>query len=144
MRSLAAATIAVFALANAQPAAAEATTLRAAKQFGLGYVQFMIMEDLKLAEKHAKAAGLGDIKVEWNTFRSSDVMNDALLSGSVDFVSLGVPGLMTIWDRTKGIIDVKGASALNSFPLALIVRNPNVKSLKDFTDMDRTLPAASV
>ena len=105
MRSLAAATIAVFALANAQPAAAEATTLRAAKQFGLGYVQFMIMEDLKLAEKHAQAAGLGDIKVEWNTFRSSDVMNDALLSGSVDFVSLGVPGLMTIWDRTKGIID---------------------------------------
>jgi NitT/TauT family transport system substrate-binding protein len=145
MRSLAAATIAVFALANAQPAAAEATTLRAAKQFGLGYVQFMIMEDLKLAEKHAKAAGLGDIKVEWNTFRSSDVMNDALLSGSVDFVSLGVPGLMTIWDRTKGIIDVKGASALNSIPLALNVRNPNVKGLKDFTEMDRiALPAARV
>jgi NitT/TauT family transport system substrate-binding protein len=103
------------------------------------------MEDLKLAEKHAKAAGLGDIKVEWNTFRSSDVMNDALLSGSVDFVSLGVPGLMTIWDRTKGVIDVKGASALNSIPLALNVRNPNVKGLKDFTDMDRiALPAARV
>jgi NitT/TauT family transport system substrate-binding protein len=103
------------------------------------------MEDLKLAEKHAQAAGLGEIKVEWNTFRSSDVMNDALLSGSVDFVSLGIPGLMTIWDRTKGIIDVKGASALNSMPLALNVRNPNVKSLKDFTDMDRiAVPAAKV
>ena len=103
---------ALFAIAHVQPAAAEATTLRAAKQFGLGYVQFMIMEDLKLVEKHAKAAGLGEIKVEWSTFRSSDVMNDALLSGNVDFVSLGVPGLMTIWDRTKGTIDVKGVTAL--------------------------------
>ena len=37
--------------------------LRAAKQYGLGYVQFMIMEDMKLVEKHAKAAGLGDIEV---------------------------------------------------------------------------------
>ena len=145
LRRLAAAAVALFTLAHLQPAAAEATSLRAAKQFGLGYVQFMIMEDLQLVEKQAKAAGLGEVKVEWNTFRSSDVMNDALLSGSVDFVSLGVPGLMTIWDRTKGVIDVKGASALNSIPLALNVRNPNVKGLKDFTDMDRiALPAARV
>ena len=145
LRRLAAAAVALFALAHLQPAAAEATSLRAAKQFGLGYVQFMIMEDLQLVEKQAKAAGLGDIKVEWNTFRSSDVMNDALLSGSVDFVSLGIPGLMTIWDRTKGGIDVKGVSAINSMPIALNVRNDNVKGLKDFTDMDRiALPAARV
>ena len=146
IRSLAAAAAAsLVTLAHMQPAAAEATTLRAAKQFGLGYVQFMIMEDMKIVEKHAKAAGLGDIKVEWNTFRSSDVMNDALLSGSVDFVSLGVPGLMTIWDRTKGNIDVKGATALNSMPIALNVRNPEVKGLKDFSENDRiAVPAVRV
>jgi len=124
--------LALVVIGCARPAAAEATTLRAAKQYGLGYVQFMIMEEMKLVEKHAQVAGLADVKVEWNTFRSSDVMNDALLSGSVDFVSLGVPGLMTIWDKTKGTVDVKGASALNSMPLALNVRNPDVKSLKDF------------
>src|SRR5688572_6677885 len=61
---------------------AEATSLRAAKQYGLGYVQYMIMEDMKLVEKHATTAGLGDIEVTWNTFRSSDVMNDALISGN--------------------------------------------------------------
>lgn len=126
------------------PAGAEATQLRAAKQFGLGYVQYMIMEDQKLVEKHAKAAGLGDIKVEWNTFRSSDVMNDALISGNVDFVSLGVPGLMTIWDRTKGGMDVKGASGLNAMPLALMVRE-EIKSLKDFKDGHKiALPAVRV
>lgn len=145
IRSLAAAAAALFAFAHLQPAAAEAATLRAAKQFGLGYVQYMLMEELKLTEKHAKAAGLGDIKVEWSTFRSSDVMNDALISGSVDFVSLGVPGLMTIWDRTKGLIDVKGASGLNALPLALMVRDDSIKSLKDFTEQHRiAMPAVKV
>ncbi len=126
-------------------ARAEATSVRAAKQYGLGYVQYMIMEDQKLVEKHAKAAGLGDITVEWNTFRSSDVMNDALISGSVDFVSLGVPGIMTIWDRTKGTIDVRGATGLNAMPIALNVRNPDIKSIKDFTEKDRiAVPAVGV
>ena len=120
----------LFALAL--PARAEVGELRVAKQYGLGYVQYMIMEDQKLTEKHAKAAGLGDVTVEWSTFRSSDVMNDALLSGSVHFVSLGVPGLMTIWDRTKGSIDVRGASGLNALPLALmaIMYSPPPMGLK--------------
>lgn len=146
IRSLLVAGVAtLFALAQGQPAAAEANKLRAAKQFGLGYVQYMVMEDQKLVEKHAKAAGLGDITVEWNTFRSSDVMNDALISGNVDFVSLGVPGLMTIWDRTKGSIDVKGASGLNALPLALMVRDENIKSLKDYTENHRiAVPAVRV
>jgi NitT/TauT family transport system substrate-binding protein len=134
-----------LAWAGATPALSEATQLRAAKQYGLGYVQLMIMEDMKLVETKAKAAGLGDIEVTWNTFRSSDVMNDALLSGNVDFVSLGIAGMMTIWDRTKGSVDVRGATGFNSMPIALNVRNPDVKSLKDFGDKDRiAMPAVGV
>ena len=146
LRGLAAILVmAILLTGRSMPAAAEATTLQAAKQYGLGYVQYMLMEERKLVEKHAKASGLGDVTVQWNTFRSSDVMNDALLSGSVQFVSLGVPGLMTIWDRTKGIIDVKGASGLNSMPIALMVRDDTIKSLKDFTDQHRiAMPAVRV
>lgn len=137
--------VTLLALGHSGPAAAEATALRAAKQFGLGYVQYMLMEDQKLVEKRAKAAGLGDITVEWNTFRSSDVMNDALLSSTVDFVSLGIPGLMTIWDRTKGGIDVKAASGLNALPIGLMVRDDAIKSLKDFTPQHRiAMPAVRV
>ena len=99
------------------PVRAEAKDLNVAKQFGLGYLQFIMMEDLKLVEKHAKAAGLGDVKVNWSTFRSSDVMNDALISGTVDFVCLGIPGIATIWAKTKGNMDVKAASGLNELPL---------------------------
>lgn len=132
-RILMAGTVALLALASSGTAFAEASVLRAAKQFGVGYIQYMIMEDQKLVEKYAKAAGLGDITMEWNTFRSSDVMNDALISGNVDFVSLGVPGIMTIWDRTRSNLDVRAAAGLNQLPLALMARE-EIKSLRDFKD----------
>src|SRR3954466_790916 len=94
-------------------AVAEANVVRVAKQFGVGYMQYMVMQELKLVEKHAKAAGL-DVTTEWATFRSSDVMNDALISSSVDFVSLGVPGIITIHSKTKGTAsEVKGVLGLN-------------------------------
>lgn len=128
----------------AQPARAELTTLHAAKQFGLGYIQYMIMEDQKLVEKHAKSAGLGDVAVEWNTFRSSDVMNDALISGAVEFVSLGIPGLITIWDKTKGNLGVMAAAGLNALPLALMVRG-DIRRLSDFKPEQKiALPAVKV
>jgi NitT/TauT family transport system substrate-binding protein len=128
-----------------RPASAEASVVRVAKQFGVAYMQYMVMQELKLVEKHAKAAGL-DITTEWATFRSSDVMNDALISGSVDFVSLGIPGIITIWSKTKGTsVEVKGVSGLNVSPLMLMVRDPAIKSIRDFKDKDRiALPAVKV
>jgi NitT/TauT family transport system substrate-binding protein len=142
LRMLAAAAATMLA---STAAFAEADTLRAAKQYGLGYLQLMIMEDQKLVEKHAKEAGLGDVQVEWSTFRSSDVMNDALISGNVDFVSLGVPGLAIIWSKTRGSYDVRGVAGLNALPLFLNVRDPSIKSVKDFKDSHRiAVPAVKV
>ncbi len=128
------------------PAAnAEQNELRIAKQYGLGYLTLMVMEDQQLVEKAAKAAGMPDLKVSWNTFRSSDVMNDALLSGSVDFVCLGITGIGTIWARTRGNIDVRAVSGLNVLPLQLNTRAPHIKGISDFTEKDRiALPAVKV
>jgi NitT/TauT family transport system substrate-binding protein len=124
---------------------AEAGKLRVAKQYGLGYLQLMVMEDQKLIEKHAKQAGLGDVTVDWGTFRSSDVMNDALISRNLDFACLGLPGLITIWSKTRGNYDVRGATGLNVVPLILNVREPSINSLKDFKDEHRiALPAVKV
>jgi sulfonate transport system substrate-binding protein len=133
-------------LALPAEARAEATELRVAKQFGSAYMQFFIMQDQKMIEKHAKQAGLGDVSVDWATFRSSDVMNDALISGSVDFVCLGIPGIITIWSKTKGTpIEVKAATGFNVSPLMLLVRDPAITSLKDFKDGQRiAMPAVKV
>ena len=133
-------------LAAPHQARTEATELRVAKQFGSAYMQFFIMQDQKMIERHAKAAGLGDVSVDWATFRSSDVMNDALISGSVDFVCLGIPGIITIWSKTKGMpIEVRGATGFNVSPLMLMVRDPAIKSLKDFKDGHKiAMPAVKV
>ena len=80
----------------------------------MGYLQFNVMENHRLVEKHAKAAGIPEVKVVWATFNSPAAMNDALLSGSIDIVSGGVPGLLTIWARTRGTpIAVKGIAAFS-------------------------------
>jgi NitT/TauT family transport system substrate-binding protein len=133
------------ALLVAGAARAEVKEVHAAKQYGLGYIQLVLMEDGKLVEKHAKAMGLGDVAVSWSTFRSSDVMNDALISGNVDFVSLGIPGIATIWAKTRGNIDVRGATGFNAAPLLLVTRNPRIQSIRDFTEKDRiAVPAVKV
>ena len=127
-------------------AAAEQGELRIAKQYGLGYLTLMVMEDRKMIERRAKESGMPDLKVAWATFRSSDVMNDALLSNSVDFVCLGITGLGTIWAKTRGTpAEVRAVSGLNALPLQLNTRSPTIKGIADFTDKDKiALPAVKV
>lgn len=142
-RSLSALLAFTVAMSLAPQAKAEVDEIRIAKQYGLGYLQLIVMEDQKLVEKHAKAQGLGDVKVSWATFRSSDVMNDALLSGSVDFVCLGPTGIATIWAKTGG--QVKGVTGLNFIPLQLNTRSEHIKGIRDFTEKDKiALPAVKV
>ena len=126
-------------------ARAELTEIKVAEQYGIGYLPLMLMEEQKLIEKHAKANGIPDLKVGWAKFAGGNVMNDALLSNSLQFASGGVAPFVTLWGRTRGNLDVKAVAALNSMPLYLNTRNPNVKTLKDFTDKDRiALPAVKV
>jgi NitT/TauT family transport system substrate-binding protein len=130
----------------AATAAAQAPEIRFARQFSMGYLQFNIMEHHQLLQKHAKAAGVGEVKVVWATFNSPAAMNDALLSGSVDIVSGGVPGLLTIWARTQGSANaVKGIAAFSSQPILLNTSNPKINRLADYTDQDKiALPAVKV
>jgi NitT/TauT family transport system substrate-binding protein len=73
-------------------------------------------------------------------------MNNALISDSIDIVAGGVPGLLTIWNRTRGTAnEVKGISALSSQPFLLNTRSDNIKSIADLKDSDRiAVPAVKV
>jgi NitT/TauT family transport system substrate-binding protein len=138
-------TVLVAGCLVALPAArAEMGEINVAQQYGISYLPLMIMEDQKLIEKHAKAAGV-DVKVGWAKFAGGNVMNDALLSNSLQFASGGVGPLVTLWAKTRGNLDVKAVSAINSMPLYLTTRNADVKTLKDFTAKDKiALPAVKV
>lgn len=115
-----------------------------AQQFGIGYLILDVVRDQQLIEKHGKALGL-EITVDWNSISGATAMNEALLTGALDVVSAGVPPMLTVWDRTKGKQNVKAIAALGSMPNYLLTNNPNIKTLKDFSDKDRiAVPAAGV
>jgi NitT/TauT family transport system substrate-binding protein len=126
------------------PAAAQTKTIRLAKQFGISYLPLTIMEEKKLLETHGKRLGL-DLQTEWVKFTGGTPINEALISGNLDFASGGVGPLLSIWGKTRGNLNVKGIAALNSMPLYLNTNNPDVKTIKDFTEKDRiALPAVKV
>ena len=125
----------VVVLVLAAPARAEITELRITKQPSIIYLPLVVMEQNKLFEKHAKAAGLGDSTAKWITFNSGGAATDALLSSSVDLVTSGVSNLLLLWERTKG--EVNGVTSVGGLPMLLVTRDPNVKTLKDFTDKDK-------
>ena len=127
----------MFAL-SLLPATAETNKINAAKQYGLSYLPLMIMEDQKLVEKHAATLGLNDLKVLWVTLGGPSAMNDALLSGGLDFAAGGVPSLSTLWAKTRNTpLAIHGVAALNDMPVDLVSSNPNVKKLSDFSDKDK-------
>jgi NitT/TauT family transport system substrate-binding protein len=137
-------TVAALSLAVLVPARAEMAEIHVSRQYGISYLPLMIMEDQKLIEKHAKSAGV-DVKVDWSKFASGAVMNDALLSGNLQFASGGVAPFTTLWAKTRGNLDVRAVAAINSMPLYLVTNNPKVKTIKDFTDKDKiALPAVKV
>lgn len=126
-----------FAL-SLMPAAAETNTIHASKQYGLSYLPLMIMEDQKLVEKHAAALGLKDITVSWVTLGGPNAMNDALLSGGLDFGAGGVPNLVTLWAKTRNSpTAIYGVGALNDMPVDLVSSNPNFKKLSDLSEKDK-------
>jgi len=128
---------ALLLLAVLTPAAAESPEVNVAQQYGVSFLPLMVMERDKLVEKHAKAAGLGDVKLNWVKVAGPSVMNDGVISGALQFIAVGAPSLITLWDKTKDSVGVKGVSAMTTYPLYLNVRNPNVKSIRDFSDKDK-------
>jgi NitT/TauT family transport system substrate-binding protein len=117
------------------PAAAESNEINVAQQYGVSFLPLMVMERDKLVEKNAKAAGLPEMKVNWVKVAGPSVMNDGVISGALQFIAVGAPSMITLWDKTKG--QVKGVSAMTTYPLYLITRNPNVNSVRDFSDKDK-------
>jgi len=132
-RILACAFLATAVLAGS--AKAEVSEVSIAQQYGVSFLPLMLMEKNQLIEKHAAAAGLAGLKVSWAKVAGPSAMNDGLISGALHFAAQGAPSLITLWDKTRG--QIKGVSAMTTYPLYLVTRNPAVKSIKDFSDKDK-------
>lgn len=137
--------IAAVALATGSAAHAEAQEVRIFRQYSLPYLALMVMEDQKLLERHAAAAGV-DVAAQWSVVSIPSAVNDALLSGNLDFASAGVNAFLTVWDKTLGTNSaIHALGAYNASPFFLNTRNPAVHSIRDFTDNDKiAVPAVGV
>lgn len=127
---------AAAALASlATGAKAEVTELAIAKQYGMSFIPMMLMEKHQLIEKAAESRGLPKPTINWLTLAGPSMMNDGLLSGTLHYAAAGAPSLGLLWDRTGG--KVKSLGMICEWDLFLNTRNPNVKTIADFTDKDR-------
>lgn len=120
------------------PAArAQVAEIRIAKQYGLAYLPLIVMEQGKLYEKRVAELGI-PTKPVYTTLGNNAAVNESLISGSVDVVTNGPPGFLIFWARTKGTRnEIRGIAPLLSQSSWLNTRDPNVKSIKDFTAKDR-------
>ena len=81
---------------------AEANQVRFARQLGLGYLQFYVMQEKQMLEKAAERAGLGKVTATYSGMGTPTAITDALLSSNVDVVGIGLPAFLTMWDKTRG------------------------------------------
>ncbi|MBI3708669.1 MAG: ABC transporter substrate-binding protein [Proteobacteria bacterium] len=126
---------AVLSFAVAAEARAEVSEITVAQQYGVSFLPLMVMETQELAEKHAQKTGLSGLKVNWAKVAGPSVMNDGLISNSIHFAAQGAPSMIILWDKTRG--QIKGVAAMTTYPLYLITRNPDVKTIKDFSAADK-------
>ena len=130
--------IAAFvAAALIAPAQAETNTLNLGVQRGMTYLPWIVMQHEHFVEQRAAAAGMPGLKVTFNVFSGGPAMTDGLLSDTIDVAATGIPSFLALWAKGKGKLAVKGLASYGTLPIALVTRNPNVKTLADFTDKDR-------
>src|SRR5260370_38743928 len=124
----------------------EVSSIVMVSQHGLPYLPLMVMDTLKLVEKHAGKLGIAALKPDYKILGGTQSLVDALLSRQMDFGVTGVPGLATLWDKTAGTPnEVRPLSAVQSMPFLTGNNRPAIKTLKDFTDQDRiAVPAVKV
>lgn len=144
-RFLAAGIVGLGMVVSVAPAWAETSLLRIAQQYGISYLPLTVIKERGLLEKHAANAGLDGLKVQWLQISGASAMNEALISGNLDFATAGIAPMILTWDKTRGSVGFIGVAALGSMPNVLTTSNPNVKSLRDFTEQDRiALPSVKV
>jgi len=101
----------------AAPAIAEVNQVRFARQLGLGYLQFYIMEDKKLVEKHARQLGLGAVTTQWLALGTPTALNDALASSLFPVLSYFLkPATSTLIEYMDG-----GMLVTVKYPESLVV-----------------------
>jgi NitT/TauT family transport system substrate-binding protein len=124
---------------GAPPARAQgADEVRIGYGFGIGFLPLMVMDRLKLIERHSQATVGRTVMAKWSRFSGSAAMQDAILAGSIDLGGYGVPGLLLAWEKTRNVANhIVGLAGITTTPLVLLSANPAARTLGDLGPKDR-------
>jgi len=136
--TIAGASLGASCLVRSTAAAAEAKTVRIAFGNGLAYLPFFVGRKQDLFAKSLAAAGLAGVAIQWPTISGTAALNEAMLSGAIDLDVAGAPGLLLIWDRTRGRAnEILGCAGITTLPLAMVTLTDRLRTLADFGKGDR-------
>lgn len=122
-------------------AQAETNKVVFAYQTGWAYLPVHVMNELNLVEKHAKALGV-EVTAEYKALGTPGMINDAMNANQVDFGTVGIPSLVTLNDKTKGLY--KAVGTIVSLPMYLNTTT-SYKSICEFKEGDKiALPTVKV
>ena len=108
------------------------------QQRGLLYIPVDVMVSGGILQKEADRMGLGRIEATAPALSGPGPIIDALLSGAADYGTAALPSLLTLWEKTKGTAnEVRAVGTVSNGAMTLYTVNPDVTSIKDFTDKDR-------
>jgi NitT/TauT family transport system substrate-binding protein len=135
-------------IAGPPPARAEVGEIRIPLGAGgFGFLPLYVMQARGLIEQRAHAAGLDLLQVRWIKVGGPTAVNEALLSGSVDFIAAGPPAFLILWSRTTTSMKVRSVAAMTAMPTYLTTRQQRLQSLDDFAPGDKiavTAPRVSI
>lgn len=106
-----------------------APRFRIALQFGLAYTPLAVVRMRGLVEDR-----LPDVEVEWIQLGNAAAIREAMLAGRLDVGFMGIPPFLIGADRG---MPWKLFTGLCEAPLALVTRNPALRTLADFTPEHR-------
>jgi NitT/TauT family transport system substrate-binding protein len=127
----------LLCLTSAATARAETDQLRIGVQYGLPYMQLVIMQDHDFLTPRAREAGLPTLRPIFVTMGGPAAINDGVISGAIDVGAVGVSNLVTMWSKTAGKINIRGLAGMNIMPLLLVTRDPRIITIADYRPGDR-------
>ena len=137
----AAALVSICQFLAPQPKAA-GNEVRIVMPYGLAYLPVYVAVDRGLIQKHATAAGLGDVKVTIVHMASGPASSDVLLAGDADLAMGGFGPAFILWDKTRGAQRVRAMTPLSGGSILLLSTDPKIRSIRDYGPNDRIAVSA--
>ncbi len=104
---------------------------------GIAFLPIYLAQDLKLFEKHGRAAGL-PARFALRRFPTAAAMQDALARGEIHTATFGVSALLLVRDGKGGTAEEPTViSGLTTLPLVLLTARRDIRSLADLKPNDR-------